>query len=39
MHENALALYPRNDVGMGKQRFDEPPGCRSVLSELRLVQI
>ena len=39
MHENALALYPRDDVGMGEQRFDGPPACGFVLSELRPVQI
>ena len=25
MHENALAFDPRDDVGVGKQRFDESP--------------
>jgi hypothetical protein len=39
MHENALAFDPRDDVGLGEQRFDQPPACGSVLGELRSVQI
>ena len=39
MHENALAFDPRDDIGMGEQRLDEPAARGSVLGELRLVQI
>ena len=39
MHQNALAFDPRGDIGMGEQRFDKPSACRSVLGELRFVQI
>jgi hypothetical protein len=39
MHENALAFDPRNDFGVGEQRFDQTSACGSVLGELRFVQI
>jgi hypothetical protein len=39
MHQNTLALDPRYDVRVGKQRFDEPASNGSVLGELRLVEI
>src|SRR5271168_5502255 len=39
VHQNALTLDPRDDIGMGQQRFDESPPNGSVLGELRLVEI
>ena len=39
MHQNARAFDPREDVGVGQQRFDEAAPNGSVLGELRLVEI